>query len=169
MFRRRVRERWDIVSWWTTSIIQSYQMDEITSNHLKCVFLNKHVCVLLQRHGYCTLGEAFNRLDFSSAIQDVRRFNYVVKVRCSVFFCTIPVIPETLVPIHLWLIFPYTLSLYCLFSCRSSCSWSPSPSWRLWAELHRRTILTSWRRLWGKVREGWIIIIIIAYNLSVLD
>lgn len=33
-----------------------------------------------QRHGYCTLGEAFNRLDFSSAIQDIRRFNYVVKV-----------------------------------------------------------------------------------------
>ncbi|XP_075001272.1 F-box only protein 25 isoform X7 [Calonectris borealis] len=33
-----------------------------------------------QRHGYCTLGEAFNRLDFSSAIQDIRRFNYVVKL-----------------------------------------------------------------------------------------
>ncbi|KAM5278560.1 F-box only protein 25 isoform 2-T2 [Hipposideros larvatus] len=33
-----------------------------------------------ERHGYCTLGEAFNRLDFSSAIQDVRRFNYVVKL-----------------------------------------------------------------------------------------
>ncbi|XP_047299580.1 F-box only protein 25-like [Homo sapiens] len=34
---------------------------------------------ILKRHGYCTLGEAFNRLDFSSAIQDIRRFNYVVK------------------------------------------------------------------------------------------
>lgn len=33
-----------------------------------------------QRHGYCTLGEAFNRLDFSSAILDSRRFNYVVRV-----------------------------------------------------------------------------------------
>ncbi|XP_063637285.1 uncharacterized protein LOC112204054 isoform X2 [Pan troglodytes] len=33
-----------------------------------------------ERHGYCTLGEAFNRLDFSSAIQDTRRFNYVVKM-----------------------------------------------------------------------------------------
>ncbi|XP_039571567.1 F-box only protein 25 isoform X3 [Passer montanus] len=33
-----------------------------------------------KRHGYCTLGEAFNRLDFSSAIQDIRRFNYVVKL-----------------------------------------------------------------------------------------
>ncbi|XP_075412523.1 F-box only protein 25 isoform X3 [Tenrec ecaudatus] len=33
-----------------------------------------------ERHGYCTLGEAFNRLDFSSAIQDIRRFNYVVKL-----------------------------------------------------------------------------------------
>ncbi|XP_068136479.1 F-box only protein 25 isoform X2 [Hyperolius riggenbachi] len=33
-----------------------------------------------ERHGYCTLGEAFNRLDFSSAIQDIRRFNYVVRL-----------------------------------------------------------------------------------------
>ncbi|XP_071388374.1 F-box only protein 25 isoform X2 [Centroberyx affinis] len=33
-----------------------------------------------ERHGYCTLGEAFNRLDFSSAIQDMRRFNYVAKL-----------------------------------------------------------------------------------------
>nr|XP_014349564.1 PREDICTED: F-box only protein 25 [Latimeria chalumnae] len=32
-----------------------------------------------ERHGYCTLGEAFNRLDFLSAIQDIRRFNYVAK------------------------------------------------------------------------------------------
>lgn len=34
----------------------------------------------IKRHGYCTLGEALNRLDFSSAIQDLRRFNYVAKV-----------------------------------------------------------------------------------------
>ncbi|XP_018618592.1 F-box only protein 32 [Scleropages formosus] len=33
-----------------------------------------------ERHGYCTLGEAFNRLDFSSAIMDTRRFNYVVRL-----------------------------------------------------------------------------------------
>ncbi|XP_017652970.1 F-box only protein 25 isoform X4 [Nannospalax galili] len=33
-----------------------------------------------ERHGYCTLGEAFNRLDFLSAIQDIRRFTYVVKL-----------------------------------------------------------------------------------------
>eukprot|EP00062_Callorhinchus_milii_P015180 gi/632965159/ref/XP_007898752.1/ PREDICTED: F-box only protein 32 [Callorhinchus milii] len=33
-----------------------------------------------ERHGYCTLGEAFNRLDFSSAIQDTRKFNYVVRL-----------------------------------------------------------------------------------------
>uniref|UniRef100_A0A669CV30 F-box only protein 25 n=1 Tax=Oreochromis niloticus TaxID=8128 RepID=A0A669CV30_ORENI len=33
-----------------------------------------------ERHGYCTLGEALNRLDFSSAIQDLRRFNYVAKL-----------------------------------------------------------------------------------------
>ncbi|KAB0398373.1 hypothetical protein E2I00_013678, partial [Balaenoptera physalus] len=35
--------------------------------------------VFLDRHGYCTLGEAFNRLDFSTAILDSRRFNYVVR------------------------------------------------------------------------------------------
>eukprot|EP00064_Thunnus_orientalis_P008299 superscaffoldBa00000978_g8322 len=33
-----------------------------------------------KRHGYCTLGEAFNRLDFCSAIKDTRRFNYVVRL-----------------------------------------------------------------------------------------
>lgn len=37
-------------------------------------------CFHVQRHGYCTLGEAFNRLDFSTAILDSRRFNYVVRV-----------------------------------------------------------------------------------------
>ncbi|XP_053316993.1 F-box only protein 25 isoform X2 [Spea bombifrons] len=47
-------------------------------------YREKWICVqkesTRERHGYCTLGEAFNRLDFSSAIQDVRRFNYVVKL-----------------------------------------------------------------------------------------
>ncbi|KAG8133929.1 putative F-box only protein, partial [Naja naja] len=33
----------------------------------------------VESHGYCTLGEAFNRLDFSNAILDSRRFNYVVR------------------------------------------------------------------------------------------
>lgn len=33
-----------------------------------------------ERHGYCTLGEAFNRLDFSAAIHDRRRFTYVVRL-----------------------------------------------------------------------------------------
>lgn len=41
-----------------------------------CVYFH----VNTQRHGYCTIGEALNRLDFSSAIQDMRRFNYVAKV-----------------------------------------------------------------------------------------
>ncbi|XP_029451633.1 F-box only protein 25 isoform X2 [Rhinatrema bivittatum] len=47
-------------------------------------YQEKWICVhkesTRERHGYCTLGEAFNRLDFSSAIQDIRRFNYVVKL-----------------------------------------------------------------------------------------
>ncbi|XP_029082413.1 F-box only protein 25 isoform X2 [Monodon monoceros] len=33
-----------------------------------------------ERHGYCTLGEAFNRLDFFSAVQDARRFTYVARL-----------------------------------------------------------------------------------------
>lgn len=41
---------------------------------------NTMIIKLSQRHGYCTLGEAFNRLDFCSAIKDTRRFNYVVRV-----------------------------------------------------------------------------------------
>ncbi|ERE87585.1 F-box only protein 25 [Cricetulus griseus] len=43
-----------------------------------------------ERHGYCTLGEAFNRLDFSSAIQDIRRFTYVVKVNSGLTLSDLP-------------------------------------------------------------------------------
>ncbi|TRY88522.1 hypothetical protein DNTS_014074 [Danionella cerebrum] len=56
------------------------------NNNTKSQFLFQERWIYIQkestreRHGYCTLGEAFNRLDFSSAIQDVRRFNYVVKL-----------------------------------------------------------------------------------------
>ncbi|KAF4077934.1 hypothetical protein AMELA_G00193610 [Ameiurus melas] len=56
------------------------------NNNTKSQFLYKERWIYVQkestreRHGYCTLGEAFNRLDFSSAIQDVRRFVYVVKL-----------------------------------------------------------------------------------------
>ncbi|KAK7129200.1 hypothetical protein R3I94_017424 [Phoxinus phoxinus] len=56
------------------------------NNNTKSQFLFQERWIYVQkestreRHGYCTLGEAFNRLDFSSAIQDVRRFNYVVKL-----------------------------------------------------------------------------------------
>ncbi|TKC49038.1 hypothetical protein EI555_003814 [Monodon monoceros] len=39
-----------------------------------------------ERHGYCTLGEAFNRLDFSTAILDSRRFNYVVRSKPGNFY-----------------------------------------------------------------------------------
>lgn len=42
----------------------------------------------------------------------------------------------------------FTLSVYFLLSF---CSWLPSPSWRLWVELLRKTILMSWRRLLEKV------------------
>ncbi|OCT81182.1 F-box only protein 25 isoform X1 [Xenopus laevis] len=46
--------------------------------HEKWIYIQKEST--RERHGYCTLGEAFNRLDFSSAIWDIRRFNYVVKL-----------------------------------------------------------------------------------------
>lgn len=53
-----------------------------------CLLLSIYsVSLSSQRHGYCTLGEAFNRLDFSSAIQDIRRFNYVVKVSSLFYIC----------------------------------------------------------------------------------
>ncbi|XP_057287773.1 F-box only protein 25 isoform X4 [Pezoporus wallicus] len=54
------------------------------TNNTQCFYREKWIYVhkesTRERHGYCTLGEAFNRLDFSSAIQDIRRFNYVVKL-----------------------------------------------------------------------------------------
>ncbi|XP_026887398.2 F-box only protein 25 isoform X3 [Electrophorus electricus] len=59
---------------------------DYVNNNTKSQFLYRERWIYVQkestreRHGYCTLGEAFNRLDFSSAIQDVRRFNYVVKL-----------------------------------------------------------------------------------------
>ncbi|XP_030054795.1 F-box only protein 25 isoform X2 [Microcaecilia unicolor] len=54
------------------------------NNKSKYFYQENWICVhkesTKERHGYCTLGEAFNRLDFSSAIQDIRRFSYVVKL-----------------------------------------------------------------------------------------
>ncbi|NXC16086.1 FBX25 protein, partial [Corythaeola cristata] len=59
---------------WQSAFLNIFLNFIFVSFHLKCVYSSS------QRHGYCTLGEAFNRLDFSSAIQDIRRFNYVVKL-----------------------------------------------------------------------------------------
>ncbi|KAI3364290.1 hypothetical protein L3Q82_011096 [Scortum barcoo] len=56
------------------------------NNNTKSQFVFKDRWIYVQkgstkeRHGYCTLGEALNRLDFSSAIQDLRRFNYVARL-----------------------------------------------------------------------------------------
>ncbi|XP_023601985.1 F-box only protein 25 [Myotis lucifugus] len=53
-------------------------------SNTQCFFREKWIYVhkesTRERHGYCTLGEAFTRLDFSSAVQDVRRFSYVVRL-----------------------------------------------------------------------------------------
>ncbi|KAM4529178.1 F-box only protein 25 isoform 3-T3 [Fundulus diaphanus] len=59
---------------------------EFYNNNTKSQFVFRDKWIYVQkgstkeRHGYCTLGEALNRLDFSSAIQDLRRFNYVAKL-----------------------------------------------------------------------------------------
>ncbi|XP_054422189.1 F-box only protein 25 isoform X3 [Pteronotus mesoamericanus] len=53
-------------------------------SNTQCFYREKWIYVhkesTRERHGYCTLGEAFTRLDFSSAVQDVRRFSYVVRL-----------------------------------------------------------------------------------------
>ena len=59
---------------------------------MKCMCACVCFHVNTQRHGYCTLGEAINRLDFSSAIQDLRRFNYVAKVSSDNLACWLIII-----------------------------------------------------------------------------
>lgn len=50
------------------------------SQFVKDKWIYVHKVSTKERHGYSTLGEALNRLDFSSAVQDLRRFNYVAKL-----------------------------------------------------------------------------------------
>ncbi|XP_041951707.1 F-box only protein 25 [Alosa sapidissima] len=67
-------------------VVAKKRKKDFVNNNTKTQFFYQEKWIYVQkestreRHGYCTLGEAFNRLDFSSAIQDVRRFNYVVKL-----------------------------------------------------------------------------------------
>ncbi|XP_032414907.1 F-box only protein 32 isoform X1 [Xiphophorus hellerii] len=70
----------------------SYEMSakkrkkDLMNNNAKVPYFHREKWIYVhkgstkERHGYCTLGEAFNRLDFSSAIKDTRRFNYVVRL-----------------------------------------------------------------------------------------
>ncbi|KAL7875136.1 hypothetical protein SRHO_G00061060 [Serrasalmus rhombeus] len=59
---------------------------DLMNNNTKIPYFHKDQWIYVhkgstkERHGYCTLGEAFNRLDFCSAIKDTRRFNYVVRL-----------------------------------------------------------------------------------------
>lgn len=59
---------------------------DFMNNNAKIPYFHKEKWIYVhkgstkERHGYCTLGEAFNRLDFCSAIKDNRRFNYVVRL-----------------------------------------------------------------------------------------
>ncbi|XP_069462170.1 F-box only protein 25 isoform X5 [Ambystoma mexicanum] len=78
------REKWIYVHKESTREVQRStcrltNVEELTSAQRAGERSHKHSSSI-QRHGYCTLGEAFNRLDFSSAIKDIRRFNYVVKL-----------------------------------------------------------------------------------------
>ncbi|KAK7907803.1 hypothetical protein WMY93_016415 [Mugilogobius chulae] len=50
------------------------------SQFVKDKWIYVHKVSTKERQGYCTLGEALNRLDFSTAVQDLRRFNYVAKL-----------------------------------------------------------------------------------------
>ncbi|KAM3861360.1 F-box only protein 25 [Diretmus argenteus] len=56
------------------------------NNNTNSQFIFRDKWISVQRgstkelHGYCTIGEALNRLDFSSAVQDLTRFNYVAKL-----------------------------------------------------------------------------------------
>ncbi|XP_075717273.1 F-box only protein 25 [Rhinoderma darwinii] len=68
------------------TLVSSKSEKEQFNNTTKCQYFYQEKWIYVhkestrERHGYCTLGEAFNRLDFSSAIQDIRRFNYVAKL-----------------------------------------------------------------------------------------
>ncbi|XP_063055033.1 F-box only protein 32 [Engraulis encrasicolus] len=59
---------------------------DLLNNNTKVPYFHKDQWIYVhkgstkERHGYCTLGEAFNRLDFCSAIKDPKRFNYVVRL-----------------------------------------------------------------------------------------
>uniref|UniRef100_A0A672H7T4 F-box only protein 32 n=1 Tax=Salarias fasciatus TaxID=181472 RepID=A0A672H7T4_SALFA len=59
---------------------------DLMNNNTKAPYFHREKWIYVhkgstkERHGYCTLGEAFNRLDFCSAIKDTRRFNYVVRL-----------------------------------------------------------------------------------------
>lgn len=67
------------------------------------------------------MGEAFNRLDFSSAIQDIRRFNYVVRV--SIHF--------TATGGHVEWLRPKDYHVTCL-----RCFWRPRKLWLFLVENH---------------------------------
>lgn len=85
------------------------------------LFSTSSVYSFFQRHGYCTLGEAFNRLDFSSAIQDIRRFNYVVKVSSLFYilfftsvFADMPMCTKKVALTGLCKYLVYICNLYCV-------------------------------------------------------
>lgn len=67
-------------------LVTTKRQKDFYNNSTKSQFVYQDKWIYVQkgstkeRHGYCTLGEALNRLDFSSAIQDLRRFNYVAKL-----------------------------------------------------------------------------------------
>lgn len=89
------REKWIYVHKGSTKEVNRLNQFHIFLSHLPkrklylCRGLQSNALIIkfFKRHGYCTLGEAFNRLDFCSAIKDTRRFNYVVRVSSGLFSC----------------------------------------------------------------------------------
>ncbi|KAK2499734.1 hypothetical protein MC885_004840 [Smutsia gigantea] len=75
-----------MIFYFLSTLIHQGQALHYAQPHItvQCFYREKWIYVhkesTRERHGYCTLGEAFNRLDFSSAVQDIRRFNYVVRL-----------------------------------------------------------------------------------------
>ncbi|CAL9692432.1 unnamed protein product [Knipowitschia caucasica] len=61
------------------------QQKDLYNHSTKSLFVKDkwiyvHKVSTKERQGYSTLGEALNRLDFSTAVEDLRRFDYVAKL-----------------------------------------------------------------------------------------
>uniref|UniRef100_UPI00358F1DF1 F-box only protein 32-like isoform X2 n=1 Tax=Myxine glutinosa TaxID=7769 RepID=UPI00358F1DF1 len=67
-------------------VVTKKRRKDVMNNTIKTQYFHKdkwiyvHKASTRERHGYCTLGEAFSQLDLSTAIHDRRRYAYVVRL-----------------------------------------------------------------------------------------